>query len=303
LLVDSQFDDSVDSADLRANATSQDWYESRDDVPELLTLNDTDVGGNAGKKAALINHGIAENAYLSQEFSSAQTGSFSVSFDIYVDRIEDVGTYDRTGNVYIGDDRIGTNAPTGTSDERFVCLGFYDSTPGTDGDVQLVARTSSTQSFGNTAAWDMLASGLSYDTWMTLRVELDVAAGTYDVYLDDVLVGDDLPKYNGFTPSTVTYISFVADSDARGDFYVDNVFAPAVDRYKLGVDVDGFGSVDVVPGESSYAAGAEVTLTAVPDEDYVLDHWEVDGVPMGSDETLMVVMNADREVIAYFLSI
>jgi len=128
-----------------------------------------------------------------------------------------------------------------------------------------------------------------------------VATDTYDVYVDGVLRGDDVPARTA--KASLTHISFANWNDGMGSFYVDNVFGPAVDRYKLSVDVDGFGSVDVVPGESSYAAGAEVTLTAVPDEGYALDRWEVDGVPMGSDETLMVVMNADREVIAYFLSI
>ena len=33
LIEDSDFEDSVDSADLRANTAGQDWYESRNDVP------------------------------------------------------------------------------------------------------------------------------------------------------------------------------------------------------------------------------------------------------------------------------
>jgi len=67
----------------------QDWYESRNDLPILLTLDTTTVGGNSGKKAALKNYNTARNAYLTQEFSSPQTGTFTVSFDIYIDRITD----------------------------------------------------------------------------------------------------------------------------------------------------------------------------------------------------------------------
>jgi len=237
LLNDSEFDDSVDSADLRVNCTCQDWYESRGSFsggdPTLLTLNTTNVAGNTGKKAALKSYGISSNAYLTQEFGSAQTGTFNVSIDIYIDRIEDNGDYDRSGLIYVGDDSVSSNCPTGTSDERFVFLTFYDSSPGDTGDdLEIRARTLSGQAYGTTSQWIAVASDLSYDTWYTLRIECDVSGGTYDVYVDDVLEGDDISKYADYVSSSVTHISFVADSDGRGDFFVDNVFAPAVSRYK-----------------------------------------------------------------------
>ena len=227
LLVDSGFNDSVDSDDLRFNAPGQDWYESRNDDPTLLTLDENDIGGNAGKKAALKNYGIKRNAYLTQEFSSAQTGIFTVSFDIFIDRIEDSGGYDRTGLIYIGDDHVSTsNPPTGTSNERFVFLAFYDSTPGDTGnDIEIRARTSSSQPYGTTAQWTIIATGLSYDTWYTITIVINVSDGTYDVYVNGTLVGNSIPKYDGYSSSFITYISFSADSDGRGDFYIDNVTA------------------------------------------------------------------------------
>jgi len=79
-IVDSTFDASTDSADLRANNTGQDWYESRGDDPTLLTLNMADIGGNSGKKAAIKNFGIAKNVYLTQEYSSPQSDIFDTSF-------------------------------------------------------------------------------------------------------------------------------------------------------------------------------------------------------------------------------
>ena len=112
-----------------SNSPGQDWYESRGDLQTLLTLNTDNIGGNSTKKAALLNYGIARNAYLTQEFSPAQTGRFMVGFDIYIDRIENSGNYDRTGHVFIGNDSITGNAPTGTGAERFICLAFYDPTP------------------------------------------------------------------------------------------------------------------------------------------------------------------------------
>ena len=225
LLVDSGFDGSADSADLRADSAGQDWYESRDHTPERLTLNTADIGGNTGKKAALTNFGVGGIAYLTQEFSSPQSARFVVSCDIYIDRIENNGNYDRSGLIYIGDDSISSNAPTGTSNERFVLLGFYDSTPGDTGDdLEIRVRTSSSQSWSTTSTWTSVATGLSYDTWYTVKLVIDVA-GTFDLYVNDELRSAGIPKYSGYSSSSIQLITFAAGSNGRGDFYVDNVSA------------------------------------------------------------------------------
>jgi len=265
LLVDSDFDASTDSADLRNNGSGQDWYESRGAFggtsnSSLLTLDTSNVGGNSGKKAGLKSYGISQDAYLTQEFNSSQSGNFTVSLDVYIDRVEDNANYDRSGLIYVGDDSILTNCPTGTSNERFVFLTFYDSTPGDTGtDLEIRARTSSSQSYSNTSAWTQVATGLSYDTWYRIKVDLDVAGGTYDVYVDGVLEGDDVAKYSGYASSSVSYISFAADGDGRGDWYIDNVFAPSVDSLALEVDT-GFDSASI---ESYTIVGNEMNFTLV----------------------------------------
>jgi hypothetical protein len=228
-IVDSEFDASTDSADLIANSAGQDWYESRNDLQSLLALDTADIGGNTGKKVSLRNYGVANNAYLTQDFSSAQSGTFSVSFDIYIDRIEDNANYDRTGHIYIGGDGLDSFGPCSTANERFVLLAFYDSSPTTDGDVQIRARTSSgtDQTWSNTGLWPTVASGLSYDTWYNVKVVIDYVAGNYDVYVDGVLVASDVSKMNTYGAGAIGFISFAADSAGRGDFYVDNVYSPA----------------------------------------------------------------------------
>ena len=229
ILVDGDFNASADSADLRANSPGQDWYESRGDLQTLLTLNTDNIGGNSTKKAALLNYGIARNAYLTQEFSPAQTGRFMVGFDIYIDRIENSGNYDRTGHVFIGNDSITGNAPTGTGAERFICLAFYDPTPGTTGnDIQLRSITNSapTGMWANTSQWYRIGgTGLtfSYDTWYSIMLDINFPDKIYDVYVNNALVATGVAGTRASTGNALEYISFIADSDARGDFYVDNV--------------------------------------------------------------------------------
>ena len=144
-------------------------------------------------------------------------------------------------------------------------------TPGTD--LEIRARTLSSQVFATTSQWVQVASGLSYDTWMTVKLVVKVASGTYDVYVNGVLKMANVPKYAGYTSSSVVYMTFDADGDGRGDYYVDNVFAPSVQRYTLHTTTVGSGSVTVTPGESTYANGATVQLTAVADLGWTFTGW------------------------------
>jgi hypothetical protein len=132
LLVDSFFDDSISSDDLRTNAAGQDWYESRGQYPQLLFLDENDIGGNTGKKAGFIANS-SSNAYLTQEFSSPQTGVFTVQWDIYIDSILDISAPDRAGWMLIGDDSTAGNGPNAYDTERFVYMAFYKPGGGTTG--------------------------------------------------------------------------------------------------------------------------------------------------------------------------
>jgi len=215
---------------LRNNSAGQDWYESRAAYSggdaTLLTLDTNNIGGNTGKKAGLKSYGINSNAYLTQEFGATQANFFTVSFDIYIDRISDNVDFDRTGLIYIGDDSVTTNCPTGTSNERFVHMTFYDPTPGDTGsDIEIRARTSSGQTTTTTSTWTQVATGLNYDAWYNIKLIVFPSKGRYNVYVDGALKGYQLNKYSGYAPSTVSFMSFSADSDGRGDFYVDNVLS------------------------------------------------------------------------------
>ncbi|MGV8141968.1 MAG: DUF2341 domain-containing protein [Candidatus Woesearchaeota archaeon] len=247
LIADSTFEGSTDSDDLRLNSPVQDWYESRGAFPTgadptLLTLDTTNVGGNSGKKALLKNNiNVTTNAYLAQEFGSQQVEPFNVSFDIYIDSIDGTSTrYNRTGTVYVGDDGILTNAPMGASTERYVVLSFYDPTPGDSGnDLRLIAQ-SPTASNTNSNAWINVTFDLSYDTWYNIKVDIDPDNRTYDVYVNDELKKSDIPRYSESVK--LKYISFVADSDARGAFYIDNVKGSEYnDVTPTCIDVDGDG--------------------------------------------------------------
>ncbi|MFZ0451122.1 MAG: M14-type cytosolic carboxypeptidase [Desulfatiglandaceae bacterium] len=315
LFSDPEFDDSSTSEQLRENSLGQDWYESRGTIPEALLLVTDPVGDNVeGNKAALKTCGMTlgsdDYVYLTQEFSPPQTGKFAVSFDIYIDCIEDDGDRDRTGYVYIGDDSGGSSGPNSGSAERFVYLTFYDPdmSSGTD-DLEIRAReydnpgvSGPDQSWNTTSAWTPVASGLNYQTWYPVRVEVDVPGGTYDVYVNDVLVASDIKKFEKFASTSLTHLSFSSGYQGKGDFYVDNV------RFNEIIDVP---DLEVTPGYLGFGTDTETMTfqiknvgdesfdwTASPDQPWITSI-EPDTSPetLNPGESITCSVTIDRDLL------
>ena len=76
----------------------------------------------------------------------------------------------------------------------------------------------------------------------------------------------------------------------------------AVISYTLAADVGrgAGGEVIVEPSQSGggYAAGSEVTVTAVPGNGYAFSHWS--GAVSGSENSVKVIMDSDKELTANF---
>jgi len=86
-----------------------------------------------------------------------------------------------------------------------------------------------------------------------------------------------------------------------GDKTVTATFTEVTEEYDLTIAVDGVGgTTDPVPGVYTHAEGANVPVTAVPDEGYVLDHWELDTVDVGTDNPYTVTMDANHSLTAFF---
>lgn len=220
-LADSSFSDSADSAALRTNGTGQDWYESRAQAPTLLTLDEATVGGNATKKARLASS-TTQNAYLSQELAPAATSTVTLEWEVYVDDILDNASIDRAAPMMVGDDSGGTNGPNSASAERFVHLAFYRLNGGDTGTMSLLAQEAG-DTYSDSSTWRTIALGLNLDQWYTVRVVCDLAADTYDVYVNGSLAATAVAALN--TKTSLTHVSFGTWNDVRGTSYFDNVTA------------------------------------------------------------------------------
>jgi len=228
LISDSDFEASNNSTDLIANTEGADWYESRNNVPALLTLDETNVSGNLGKKAKFTGS-TTGNAYLSQELTPAQSGQFSVEWDILVDDILVNSDPERAGWMLIGDDNDGVNGPCSTNNDRFVYMAFEKDGGATEGTAELVARDRN-DNWGE-GEFTSIAT-LNLDQWYTIRVDLDLDADTYDVYVDGVYQKTVTSRVQ---KSSVTHISFAQWDDGAGTFYIDNV----QEAFPVCADADG----------------------------------------------------------------
>jgi hypothetical protein len=61
------------------------------------------------------------------------------------------------------------------------------------------------------------------------------------------------------------------------------------------------GTTDPPPGEHVYPAGTNVQVTAIPDENYVFNHWELDGMDVGSANPYIVFLNPNHTIHAVFV--
>jgi hypothetical protein len=78
----------------------------------------------------------------------------------------------------------------------------------------------------------------------------------------------------------------------------DAVITP---QYQLTVTTSGSGSVTIDPEGGTYDEGTEVTLTAVPDENYLFDGWSGDVDDTAT--TITLEMDADKDIVATFSAV
>ena len=78
---------------------------------------------------------------------------------------------------------------------------------------------------------------------------------------------------------------------------------PAPTQYTLTIGVVGNGTTDPVPGVHTYGEGVDVDVDAIPDADWMLDHWLLDAVDVGDADPYTVTMNANHSLISVFVEI
>jgi len=62
------------------------------------------------------------------------------------------------------------------------------------------------------------------------------------------------------------------------------------------------GTTDPSPGTYPYGAGTVASVTAMPNANYLFDHWELDGAPAGTTNPINVTMDTNHGLHAFFIA-
>jgi len=75
---------------------------------------------------------------------------------------------------------------------------------------------------------------------------------------------------------------------------------PTPIEYILTITTTLGGTTDPAPGQYRYAEGSMASVTAIPQQDYIFDHWNLDGANIGAMNPISVSMNTNHTLEAVF---
>jgi parallel beta-helix repeat protein len=109
-------------------------------------------------------------------------------------------------------------------------------------------------------------------------------------------LGQDLPGSDGIGDTP-----YVIDSDNVDHYPLMNPYGvPPPVTYTLTITTTVGGTTTPAPGTYSYTANSTVQVTAIPDANYLFDHWELDTVKVGSVNPQAVLMDRNHTLKAAF---
>jgi len=108
--------------------------------------------------------------------------------------------------------------------------------------------------------------------------------------------GDHIVRVN---PNETEDIELLNESNP-GDTAFIMVITLVPQTYTLTITSTSGGTTDPVPDSYSYNEGNVVSVTALPDSSYILDHWELDEVDVGSANPINVTMDSDHTLHVVF---
>ncbi|MEM3459285.1 MAG: ABC transporter substrate-binding protein [Candidatus Bathyarchaeia archaeon] len=104
-----------------------------------------------------------------------------------------------------------------------------------------------------------------------------------------VVTPSDIPGYAGYVWAKIYHLSLFA---IMGQ--------PPPTTYSLTISTTTGGTTSPTPGTYIYLANSSVQVTAIPDTNYVFDHWELDTINVGSANPYYVLMDNNHTLKAVF---
>jgi hypothetical protein len=84
----------------------------------------------------------------------------------------------------------------------------------------------------------------------------------------------------------------------------NHTFGPvfSINNYTLTITASTGGSTNPAPGSYNYTYNTNAQITAIPDANFILDHWELDGANVGATNPYTVTMKGSHTLKAVFVS-
>ena len=132
-----------------------------------------------------------------------------------------------------------------------------------------------------------------------------------NIYRDGALIfaGSDVNQ-TSFTDGPLAvgdYTYYVAGRQVNGELSEPsnevNVNIPAQgNEHLLSISKTGQGNISIPEGEYQYKPGTTLELEAIPDENWTLQQWVINGVESGSSQSIMITLDMDKEVEVIFIA-
>jgi PKD repeat protein len=125
----------------------------------------------------------------------------------------------------------------------------------------------------------------------------------YQWYVNDTEVSGANASSWTFTPTSIDYYEVTLKvTDAASSAKLSNEANVTVNprTYKLTITTTTGGTTTPAPGTYTYTEGTNATVTAIPDANYKFVYWELNGSNVGSNNPIIILMNASYTLKAYF---
>jgi len=130
---------------------------------------------------------------------------------------------------------------------------------------------------------------ISGEGWYNKSVKVSLIAPTVANYNFEYWDIDGASQSSGVNPITVQM-----DSPHTATAHYSLI------RYTLVISSTTGGTTTPAPGTYTYDPGTLVSVTAVPETNYIFDHWELDSIDVSAANPITVTMNSDHTLYAIF---
>jgi len=113
-----------------------------------------------------------------------------------------------------------------------------------------------------------------------------------------ILVGGEEVNYTSTLDKSNTYLYFTYNHSTKTIQIQGTQTLPI---FYLNITSTEGGTTDPTPDNYTYVNSTIVSITAIPDANYVFSHWELDGSNIGSDNPVDILMDANHSLLAVFV--